>query len=212
MPIVGCATEGTVSVSTVMLRRGGSARDLFESDEREGFEDTVGGRCVDAARFSCIFPFLPDLVALSLPLSLFLLLLSLVLRSSVTLDELTSLRSSSGARCPDALGAKLCGSRPSKPGVAGRLDSWTVSSLGAAPLAPRDGPLALITGSSGSLADASSLTGNRASEAGEELCTTMAGVDCASGFLMWARSELARERERPSSPGGGERRRGEMGQ
>jgi hypothetical protein len=40
----------------------------------------------------------------------------------------------------------------------------------------------------------------------------MAGVDWASGFLICARSEFVRERERPSSPGGGDLRRGERGQ
>ena len=69
----------------------------------------------------------------------------------------------------------------------------------------------LCAGSSGSLAGASSF-GKRESEAGEELCTTMEGVGWASGFLICARRELARERERPSSPGGGDLRRGEMGQ
>lgn len=251
-PIVACATDGTVSVSTVMLRSGGSARDLVDSDESDGFEVTVFGRCVEAARRSCILPFLADLVALSLPLSVLLLLLlalpSLALRSSVIFDELTSLRSSSVFACvvdrerklrvvvskgcvrssgpwlaavlcvamtkSGAVAGKayLCGSRPSNPGVAGRLDSWTVSSLGAAPLTPREGALVVMTSSSGSLAGASSRTGKRACDAGEELWTTMAGVDWASGFLIWERSELARERERPSSLGGGDRRRGEMGQ
>jgi hypothetical protein len=73
----------------------------------------------------------------------------------------------------------------------------------------------LIAGSSASLAAESSLTGIREAGCGDELCTTIAGVDCTSGFLIWLRSELAREREpeRPSEPGGGgERRRGEMGQ
>jgi hypothetical protein len=72
--------------------------------------------------------------------------------------------------------AYLSASRPSKPGVAGKLDSCTVSSLGATPLAPRDGTFVLITGSSGSPAG-SSLTGMRECGTGEELCTTMAGVD-----------------------------------
>jgi len=166
-PIVACATDGTVSVSTVMLRRGGSARDLLESDDNEGFVDTVLGLCVEVVRFSCIFSFLLDFVALSLPLSVLLLLLSLVLRSSVTLDELTSLRSSSESFCKGGGIRKSCESRPSKPGVAGRLDSWTVSSLGAAPLAPRDGALAVMTGSSASLAAVSSLAGKRTSEAGD---------------------------------------------
>jgi hypothetical protein len=43
--IDGCATEGTVSVSTVMLRRGGS-RDRVDMEEREGFAETVCGRWV----------------------------------------------------------------------------------------------------------------------------------------------------------------------
>jgi hypothetical protein len=104
---------------------------------------------------------------------------------------------------------------PSKPGVAGKLDSCTVSSLGAAPLVPRDGALMLIPGSSASPAADSSLTGMREAGDGDELCTTIAGVDCASGFLIWLRRELAREREpeRPSDPGGGgDLSRGEMGQ
>lgn len=70
----------------------------------------------------------------------------------------------------------------------------------------------LRAGSSVSLAGASSRTEKRESEAGEELCTTMAGVDWPSGFLIWERRELVRERERRSSPGGGDLRRGEMGQ
>lgn len=94
-----------------MLRRGGSARDLLESEDSEGLDDTVLGRCVEVERFSCILSFLPDLVALSLPLSVLLLvlvlLLSLALRSSVTLDELTSLRSSSESLCAVAGKRKL---------------------------------------------------------------------------------------------------------
>lgn len=74
----------------------------------------------------------------------------------------------------------------------------------------------LSTGSSGSLvAVASSLTRMRETGAGEELWTTMAGVDCDSGFLIWLRMELAREREPERASdvgGGGDRRRGEMGQ
>lgn len=109
--------------------------------------------------------------------------------------------------------AYLCGSRPSNPGVAGKLDSCTVSSLGATPLEPREGALMVCCGSSGSLRAApSSRTGKRDSEAGDELCTTIEGVDCVSGFLICARSEFLRERERPSSPGGGDLRRGETGQ
>lgn len=107
--------------------------------------------------------------------------------------------------------AYLCGSRPPKPGVAGKLDSWTVASLGATPLEPREGPFMLCAGSSGSLAGSSSF-GKRESEAGEELWTTIEGVDWPSGFRICARREFARERERPSSPGGGDLSRGEMGQ
>jgi hypothetical protein len=46
VPMVACATEGTVSVSTVMLRRGGSIRVLLvlDSEDSEGFDDTVFGR------------------------------------------------------------------------------------------------------------------------------------------------------------------------
>lgn len=43
--IDGCATEGTVSVSTVMLRRGGS-RDRVDMEDREGLAETVCGRWV----------------------------------------------------------------------------------------------------------------------------------------------------------------------
>lgn len=52
----------------------------------------------------------------------------------------------------------------------------------------------------------------RDTEAGDELWTTIAGVDCASGFLIWLRIEFARERELERPSGGGDRRRGEMGQ
>jgi hypothetical protein len=38
LPMVDCATEGTVSVSTVILRRGGWVAERVESDDREGFE------------------------------------------------------------------------------------------------------------------------------------------------------------------------------
>lgn len=106
----------------------------------------------------------------------------------------------------------LCTSSPSKPGVVGRLDSWTVSSLGAAPLVPLVDAFMLSTGSSGSEFTTSSFTGMREVDAGEELWTTMAGVDVASGFLCWARSEFPRERERVSEGGGGDFKRGEMGQ
>jgi hypothetical protein len=42
----------------------------------------------------------------------------------------------------------------------------------------------LSAGSSGSLATDSSRTGMREPGAGDELWTTIAGVDCASGFLI----------------------------
>jgi len=84
----------------------------------------------------------------------------------------------------------LCSINPSNPGVEGRLDSWTVSSFGVTPLAPLDDAFMLIGGSSGSLFDASSLTGTRDAGAGDELCTTIAGVEEVSGFLGWVRSEF----------------------
>jgi hypothetical protein len=40
LPMVDCATEGTVSVSTVMLRRGGWVAERVESDDMDGFEVT----------------------------------------------------------------------------------------------------------------------------------------------------------------------------
>jgi hypothetical protein len=106
----------------------------------------------------------------------------------------------------------LCSSRLSKPGVGGRLDSCTVSSFGTTPLGPRDAAFMLVACSSGSLAAFSSLTGMRDTELGDELCTTMAGVEATSDFLSWARSEFLRERERASCAGGGDLSRGEMGQ
>jgi hypothetical protein len=97
--MVDCATDGTVSVSTVMLRNGCWDAERVESDESDGFAETWCGRCVEAERCSCILPFFAVLGPLSLPLPVFLLLLFLELRSSVTLDELTSLRSSSEVLC-----------------------------------------------------------------------------------------------------------------
>lgn len=66
--IVACAIDGTVSVSTVMLRRGGSrARD--DSDVNEGLVETLLLTLwVDDDRCCCILPFLPFFVPLSLPL------------------------------------------------------------------------------------------------------------------------------------------------
>ncbi len=110
--------------------------------------------------------------------------------------------------------------------MAGKLDSCTVASLGATPPELREAALMFCCGcdggcgcgcdcrgvSSGSLVGASSVTGKQESEAGDELWTTMEGVERASGFLICERSEFVRERERPSSPGDGDLRRGERGQ
>jgi hypothetical protein len=79
LPMADCATEGMVSVSTVMLRRGGWVAERVESEERDGLVVIWLGRWVEAERCSCIL----------------LLPMVLGLRSSVILDELTSLRSSS---------------------------------------------------------------------------------------------------------------------
>ena len=70
----------------------------------------------------------------------------------------------------------------------------------------------LSVDSSGSLATASSLMGIRDTGAGEELWTTMEGVEEASTFFAWVRRELRRDRERASGFGGGDFKRGEMGQ
>jgi hypothetical protein len=77
-----------------MLRSGGCVAERVESDERDGFAVTWLGRCVDAERCSCILPFSAERGPLSLPLPVCLLLLVVALRSSVTLGELTSFRSS----------------------------------------------------------------------------------------------------------------------
>lgn len=106
----------------------------------------------------------------------------------------------------------LWASRPSEPGVAGRLDSCTVSSLGAAPLAPLDDAFIVGCGSSWSLFTPSSLAGMRDVGAGDELWTTIEGVDGDSGFLFWVRREFLRERERASPAGGGDFNRGDTGQ
>lgn len=96
--IDACATEGTVSVSTVMLRSGGS-RARVDMEDSDGFAETeCWGRWAKVERCSCILPFLALLDALSLPLSVCLEWSCLKescfeLRSSVTLDELTSFRS-----------------------------------------------------------------------------------------------------------------------
>jgi hypothetical protein len=91
LPSVACATEGTVSVSTVMFREGASVRDLMvERDDTEGFVFKAMGRANEAVRCSCILP-LSEL--LSTPASL--CFEAFVLRSSVTLDDVVSFRSSS---------------------------------------------------------------------------------------------------------------------
>lgn len=102
--MVACAIEGTVSVSTVMLFRE-SLRDLIvESDEKDGFEGRVFGRCVVEDRCSCILP-LSFLRPLSLPLSA--CLADFALRSSVTFDDVTSCLSSSEDLWSDAEGGRL---------------------------------------------------------------------------------------------------------
>lgn len=91
-PMVVCATEGTVSVSTVMFRNGGSVRDLTVcSDEKEGLEVGALGRCVETDRWSCALDLLRTL--LSLLTSTFFEVR--VLRSSVILLGMTSLPCSS---------------------------------------------------------------------------------------------------------------------
>jgi hypothetical protein len=106
----------------------------------------------------------------------------------------------------------LCTSRASKPGVAGKLASCTVSSLGAAPLAPLDVAFMLSGCSSGSLFTTSSFTGTRDEDAGDELWTTMEGGSAFLLVLLWLRKELRRERERASEAGGGDFKRGDTGQ
>jgi hypothetical protein len=58
LPMVDCGTEGTVSVSTVMLRKGGWVADRVDSDDRDGFDVTWVGLWADAERCSCILPVL----------------------------------------------------------------------------------------------------------------------------------------------------------
>lgn len=84
-PIVACAIEGTVSVSTVMFLVGASVRDLIvESDEYEALDGSAFGRWDDTDRWSCIFP-----------LSFSMCLVAFGLRSSETFVDVTSFRSSS---------------------------------------------------------------------------------------------------------------------
>ena len=103
-PKVACATDGTVSVSTVMLSEGASVLDLtVESDEKEAFGESMFGRWagVDATRSSCTLRLFS---VFSLPLSP--CLLDRTLRSSVTFGDVTSCRSSSenlGPRAEDVL-------------------------------------------------------------------------------------------------------------
>lgn len=88
-PMVGCGMDGTVSVSTVMLFNGTSARDFtVESEEYDAF-DVMFGRCEDEDRLTGDFSLRSFLFApLSLPLSV--CLGALVLRSSVTLAVVMS--------------------------------------------------------------------------------------------------------------------------
>lgn len=100
----------------------------------------------------------------------------------------------------------------SKAGVVGRLASWTVSRREAMfTVELREGPFISSGGASGSSVASSSGTGNLDAGAGDELWTTMAGVDAVSGRLDKARREFRRERERVSV-GGGDFKRGETGQ
>lgn len=100
----------------------------------------------------------------------------------------------------------------SKAGVVGRLASWTVSRREAIfTVELRAGAFISSGGASGSSTKSSSGTGNLDAGAGDELWTTIAGVDAVSGRLDRARSELRRERERVSV-GGGDFKRGETGQ
>lgn len=102
--------------------------------------------------------------------------------------------------------------RLSNAGVVGRLDSCTVSSLGATPDPPREPAFMLMGWSSESTLVSSSWIGMRDVGTGEELWTTMAGVDGEPSFFACERRELRRERERLSAFGGGDFNRGDTGQ
>lgn len=113
--MVAWAIEGTVSVSTVMLRSGGS-RVRVDRELSEGLDETLLGRCCEAERCSCILGLVADFGPLSLPLPVPVLVLVVwlvwvgrVLRSSVTLNELTSLRSSSDLVCAVCVGVGKLG-------------------------------------------------------------------------------------------------------
>lgn len=106
LPMADWATDGTVSVSTVMLRDGCVA-ERVDREDSDGFVVTWWGRCADAERCcSCILAVWVFLVVVSLPLP-FCLALCLELRSSVTLAELTSFRSSSETLGAVAIETKL---------------------------------------------------------------------------------------------------------
>jgi hypothetical protein len=102
--------------------------------------------------------------------------------------------------------------RLSNAGVVGKLDSWTVSSFGATPDPPREPAFMLMGCSSASRLLSSSWMGMRDAGTGEELWTTMAGVDAEPSFFACERRELRRDRERLSACGGGDFNRGDTGQ
>lgn len=79
----------------------------------------------------------------------------------------------------------LCELKASNPGVVGRLASWTVSRVDAAPLAPLDEPLDTIcVWSSESLSRPSSLAAIGGVAVGVDRCTTMLGVVEVVGFVV----------------------------
>jgi hypothetical protein len=86
--------------------------------------------------------------------------------------------------------------------------------LGATPLTLRTEGFIVGGCSSVSLFALSSLTGIRDGGIGDELCTTMDGVEKVSCFFCCCgvRSVFVVERERASFAGGGDLKRGEMGQ
>jgi hypothetical protein len=100
----------------------------------------------------------------------------------------------------------------SKAGVVGKLASWTVSNFGATPDEPRELVFMVMGWSSESTLVSSSWTGIRELGTGDELWTTIDGVDADSGLFACERMELRREREWFSEVGGGDFNRGDTGQ
>ena len=101
LPMVAWAMEGTVSVSTVMLRDGASVRErMVERDEYECFGLRAGRRWGEADRCSSILVFsflgaaVPAAAAAASAADSFCLA-ERELRCSVTLEDVTSFRSSS---------------------------------------------------------------------------------------------------------------------